>query len=85
MTEGLTGWETTRLLKHFVLLDFMADRTVYRCGRPLPFEKIWNDEHDALARDLCNALLEPLIACFCQRRRKIVPLRRRKNVPRTWR
>ena len=35
MTERLTGWETTRLSKHFILLDFLADREVYRRGRPL--------------------------------------------------
>ena len=30
MTEGLTHWETTRLSKHFILLDFLADHEVYR-------------------------------------------------------
>ncbi len=35
MTQGLSGWETTRLSKHFILLDFLADREVYRRGRPL--------------------------------------------------
>ena len=61
MTDGLSCWETTRLSKHFILLDFMADHEVYRCGRPLAFNDIWNDEHDALARGLCNRLLEPLM------------------------
>ncbi len=61
MTRELTGWETTRLSKHFILLDFLADHAVYRCRKALPFEKIWNDEHDMLARGLCNALLEPLM------------------------
>ena len=64
MTEGLTGWETTRLSKHFILLDFLADHEVYRPRggpRPLAFDEIWNDEHDALARGLCNHLLEPLM------------------------
>ena len=61
MTEGLTGWETTRLSKHFILLDFLADHEVYRRGRPLEFDEIWNGEHDALARGLCNDLLEPLM------------------------
>ena len=61
MTDGVTGWETTRLSKHFILLDFLADREVYRSGRPLAFDEIWNGEHDALARGLCNDLLEPLM------------------------
>ena len=64
MTEGLTGWEMTRLSKHFILLDFLADHGVYwpRGGpRPLAFHETWNDEHDALARGLCNHLLEPLM------------------------
>ena len=66
MTEQLTGWETTRLSKHFILLDFLADHEVYRQpGRRvrerLRFEEIWNDEHDALAKGLCNDLLEPLM------------------------
>ena len=61
MTERLTGWETTRLSKHFILLDFLADHAVYRSGRRLPFCEIWNDEHEALARGLCNDLLEPLM------------------------
>ena len=61
MTEGLTGWETTRLSRHFILLDFMADHEVYRSRRALAFNEIWNDEHDALAKGLCNDLLEPLM------------------------
>ena len=66
MTERLTGWETTRLSKHFILLDFLADHEVYRQRRRrvrkrLPFDEIWNDEHDALAKGLCNDLLEPLM------------------------
>ncbi len=63
MTEELTLWETTRLSKHFILLDFMADRAVYRSEKPLAFNDIWkeNDEHDALARSLCNRFLEPLM------------------------
>ena len=66
MTERLTGWETTRLSKHFILLDFLADHEVYRPRggpRPLAFDDIWkrNNEHDALARGLCNDLLEPLM------------------------
>ena len=44
MTERLTGWETTRLSKHFILLDFLADRDVYRSGEPLAFDDIWNDD-----------------------------------------
>ena len=48
--------------KHFILLDFLADRTVYRCGTPLAFNEVWNDKHDSLARGLCNVLLEPLMA-----------------------
>ena len=62
MTQGSTGWETTRLSKHFILLDFLADREVYRSRRPLPFDQIWNSEHEALAKGLCNDLLEPLMA-----------------------
>ena len=50
MTERMTGWETTRLSKHFILLDFLADHEVYRSGRRLAFGKIWNGEHEALAR-----------------------------------
>ena len=61
MTERLTGWETTRLSKHFILLDFLADHEVYRRGCPLGFDETWNDEHEALARGLCNDLLEPLM------------------------
>lgn len=61
MTERLTGRETTRLSKHFILLDFLADHEVYRRRKPLAFDEIWNDEHDALAKGLCNDLLEPLM------------------------
>ena len=66
MTEGLTRWETTRLSKHFILLDFLADHEVYRQPGPrerqrLQFDKVWNEEHDALARGLCDDLLEPLM------------------------
>ena len=62
MKEVLTGWETTRLSKHFILLDFLADHAVYRGSKPLAFENIWkDDERDALARGLCNDLLEPLM------------------------
>ena len=62
MKEELTGWETTRLSKHFILLDFLADHEVSRNCKPLEFEKIWNDrERDTLARGLCNDLLEPLM------------------------
>ena len=66
MKEGLTCWETTRLSKHFILLDFLADHEVYRQPgrrdrRQLQFAEVWNDEHDALARGLCNGLLEPLM------------------------
>ena len=62
MKKLLTGWETTRLSKHFILLDFLADHAVYRGCKPLAFEKIWNDdERDALAKGLCNDLLEPLM------------------------
>ena len=61
MTEGLTGWETTRLSKYFILLDFLADRAVYRWERPLAFAKVWNVEHHVLAKGLCNELLEPLM------------------------
>ena len=62
MTERLTGWETTRLSKHFILLDFLADRDVYRSDEPLKFDDIWNDDkRDALAKGLCNDLLEPLM------------------------
>ena len=64
MTEELTGWEMTRLSKHFILLDFLADHEVYRPRGepgPLAFDETWNDEHDALARGLCHNLLEPLM------------------------
>ena len=66
MTEELTGWETTRLSKHFILLDFLADHEVYRQPRRrnrqrLQFDEVWNDEHHALAKGLCNDLLEPLM------------------------
>ena len=61
MTNRLTGWETTRLSKHFIVLDFLADHEVYRRGCPLEFDETWNGEHDALARGLCNDLLEPLM------------------------
>ena len=61
MKEVLTGWETTRLSKHFILLDFLASHVVYRSGTPLAFDEIWNDEHDELAKGLCNDLLEPLV------------------------
>lgn len=61
----MTGWETTRLSKHFILLDFLADREVYRPydgSRALTFNDTWNDEHESLAKGLCNRLLEPLMA-----------------------
>ena len=62
MTDRLTGWETTRLSKHFILLDFMSDQVVYRSEMPLSFRKTWNDEHRAaLAKGLCKNLLEPLV------------------------
>lgn len=61
MKEVLTGWETTRLSKHFILLDFLASHVVYRSGTPLAFHEIWNDEHEELAKGLCNDLLEPLM------------------------
>ena len=64
MARQLTGWETTRLSKHFILLDFLADRAVYRRSVPLPFDEVWNDGHCALAKGLCNKLLEPLIAAY---------------------
>ena len=64
MTHKLTGWETTRLSEHFILLDFLADHAVYKTSTPLVFEEIWDDEHDALARGLCNELLEPLIKAY---------------------
>lgn len=64
MTRKLTGWETTRLSKHFILLDFLADHAVYRRSVPLPFDEVWNDGHCALAKGLCNELLEPLIAAY---------------------
>ena len=68
VTEGLTGWETTRLSEHFILLDFLADHEVYRQPglrerQRLQFDDVWrkNDEHDTLARGLCKRLLEPLM------------------------
>ena len=64
MTRRLTGWETTRLSKHFILLDFLADHAVYRRSLPLRFDEVWNVEHECLARDLCNELLEPLMADY---------------------
>ena len=47
MTRRLTGWETTRLSNHFILLDLLAGRAVYRSCKPLVFDEVWNDEHDA--------------------------------------
>ena len=64
MTDRLTGWETTRLSKHFILLDFMSDRAVYRSGMPLSFSKTWNVGHHALTTGLCDRLLEPLMAVY---------------------
>ena len=66
MTEQLTCWETTRLSKHFILLDFMADRAVYRSCKPLAFEETWNDKGELgeLARGLCERLLEPLMTAY---------------------
>ena len=65
MTRRLTGWETTRLSKHFILLDFLAGRAIYRSRKPLVFDEVWkDDEHRPLARGLCNELLEPLIAAY---------------------
>ena len=62
MTRILSRWETTRLSKHFILLDFLADRDVYCSDEPLAFDDIWNDdERNALAEGLCNELLEPLM------------------------
>ena len=65
MTEKLTRWETTRLSKHFILLDFLADREVYRPydgSQALTFDDTWNCQHEALAKSLCSLLLEPLMA-----------------------
>lgn len=65
MTEGLTCWETTRLSKHFILLDFLADREVYRPydgSQALAFDDTWSCQHEALAKGLCCRLLEPLMA-----------------------
>ena len=66
MARRPTGWEATRLSKHFILLDFLADHAVYRSCKPLVFDddKVWNDEHETLARGLCKYLLEPLIAAY---------------------
>ena len=65
MTRRLAGWETTRLSKHFILLDFLAGRAIYRSCKPLVFDEVWkDDEHGPLARGLCNELLEPLIAAY---------------------
>ena len=64
MTRRLTGWETTRLSKHFILLDFLAGRAIYRSCKPLVFGEVWNDEFHKLARGLCKKLLEPLIAAY---------------------
>ena len=65
MTRQLTGWETTRLSVHFILLDFLAGRAIYRSCKPLVFDEVWKDDEDGpLARGLCNELLEPLIAAF---------------------
>ena len=65
MTRRLTGWETTRLSKRFILLDFLAGRAVYRSCKPLVFDEVWkDDEHGPLARGLCKKLLEPLIAAY---------------------
>ncbi len=61
MKDVLTGWETTRLSKHFILLDFLADHAVYRSGKPLEFNDIWNSKHEGLAKGLCIDLLEPLM------------------------
>ena len=41
MTRRLTGWETTRLSKHFILLDFLAGRAIYRSCKPLMFDEVW--------------------------------------------
>ena len=62
MKEVLTGWEATRLSKHFILLDFLARS----CGvqvrqTPLAFNEVWNDKHEGLAKGLCNDFLEPLM------------------------
>ena len=64
LTQIPTGWETTRLSKHFILLDFLADHAVYRSGTPLAFKQLWNDEHNTLARGLCEKLLEPIIEAY---------------------
>ena len=64
MTRKLTGWETTRLSKHFILLDFLAGRAIYRSCKPLVFDEVWNDEFHKLAKGLCKRLLEPLITAY---------------------
>ena len=64
MTEQLTCWETTRLSKHFISLDFMADRAVYRSCRRLAFDKTWKGDHHVLAMGLCKKLLEPLMEAY---------------------
>lgn len=60
----MSGWETTRLSKHFILLDFMADHDVYNCQQPLRFAEVWTEDHQALAESLCQNFLEPIIQAF---------------------
>lgn len=60
----MSGWETTRLSKHFILLDFMADHAIYKSGIGLSFSRHWNSGYQQIAERLCHDLLEPIMEAF---------------------
>lgn len=60
----MSGWETRRLSKHFILLDFMADHAIYKSGIGLSFSRHWNSGYQQIAERLCHDLLEPIMEAF---------------------
>jgi len=60
----MSGWETTRLSKHFILLDFMADHAIYKSRIGLLFDQHWNSGYQQIAEQVCVDLLEPMIEAF---------------------
>lgn len=56
-------FQDVRLSKHFVLLDLMHDRSLYRSGTPLSTANI-NADQIAGGEALCRQLLEPLVERF---------------------
>ena len=53
-------FETQRISKDYVLLDFLFDHAVYSCGRTFYFEQILTNENLAEGRSFIFNLLQPL-------------------------